>query len=149
MNYRKATLNDVEQLVELRKVQLMDEGIEPSQNIDAELRDFFQNKLQDGSLLQWVVEDQEEIIASGAVQFFEFPPSYNNKSGKKGYITNMYTKESYRGKGTATALLRKVVEGAKDAGVTKLWLGASKLGKPVYKKFGFTEADEYMELTID
>ena len=39
MIYRKATMNDVAKLMELRKRQLIDEGIEPSINMDGELKE--------------------------------------------------------------------------------------------------------------
>lgn len=61
----------------------------------------------------------------------------------------MYTKNAYRGKGIATTLLTKLVEEAKSLGIKKIWLGASKLGRPVYKKFGFKETDEWMELELE
>lgn len=143
--YRKADLNDVHQLMELRKKQLIAEGIEANIDIDKELYDFFNRKLGDNSLRQWLVEDDGIIIACGAVIIYELPPSYTNQNGKKGYITNMYTEENYRGKGIATTLLKKLVEEAANSGVSKLWLGASEMGRPVYKKFGFEETDEWLE----
>lgn len=148
MNYRKENIDDIDKLVELRKKQLAAEGIESSINIDKELSLFFENKLSDGSLIQWLVEDNDEIIACGAVIFYEFPPSYTNKSGKKAYISNMYTNENYRGQGIATKILSKLVDEAKITGVSKIWLEASAMGRPVYKKFGFVETDEFLELTI-
>jgi ribosomal protein S18 acetylase RimI-like enzyme len=148
LKFRKANTDDIDKLVDLRKKQLVEEGIEPNIDIDTELYVFFKNKLSEGTLIQWLVEDNEEIIACGAVIFYEFPPSYTNKTGKKAYITNMYTKENYRGQGIATNLLTKLVDEAKNSGITKIWLGASKLGKPVYKKFGFQETDEWLELNF-
>lgn len=148
MNYRKASLDDVDQLIALRKRQLVDEGIEPTIDINEELREFFHHKLSDGTLVQWLVEDEKEIIACGAIIFYDFPPSYTNKSGKKGYICNMYTNENYRGQGIATQLLHELVDEAKQLGITKIWLGASKLGMPVYKKFGFKESDDWLELNM-
>ncbi|WP_040203464.1 GNAT family N-acetyltransferase [Neobacillus jeddahensis] len=148
MEFRKATFDDIDQLIDLRKRQLVDEGIEPSIDIDTELADFFKKKLTDGSLMQWLVEDGEEVIACGAVLFYDFPPLYTNKSGKKAYITNMYTRDDYRGRGLATKLLALLVDETKAAGIAKIWLGASKLGRPVYKKFGFTETDEWLELDV-
>ncbi|MGM9923823.1 MAG: GNAT family N-acetyltransferase [Bacillus sp. (in: firmicutes)] len=145
MHYRKATINDLPNLVELRKKQLIDEGMEPTIDIDSELADFFTNKLTDGTLIQWLVEDNKEIIACGAVIFYEFPPSYSNKTGKRAYIANMYTNEDYRGQGIATELLTRLVEEVTISGVSKIWLGASTMGRPVYKKFGFIETDEYLE----
>lgn len=148
MNYRKATIEDMDKLVELRKKQLVDEGIEPNIDIDTELSVFFENKLSDGTLIQWLAEDLGEIIACGAVIFYDFPPSYTNKTGKKAYIANMYTNENYRGQGIATNLLTKLVKEARILGISKIWLGASKMGRPVYQKFGFKETDEFLELNI-
>ncbi|MBO0960903.1 GNAT family N-acetyltransferase [Neobacillus sp. MM2021_6] len=148
MNYRKATIDDIKALIDLRKRQLMDEGSNPTTDIDLELTVFFKNKLSDSSLIQWLVEENEEIIACGAIIVYEFPPSYTNKSGKKAYVTNMYTNEKYRGQGIATKLLTKLVEEAKNLDIRKIWLGASKLGRPVYKKYGFKESDEWLELNL-
>jgi ribosomal protein S18 acetylase RimI-like enzyme len=148
LNYRKANIDDIDTLITLRKKQLVDEGIVPTIDIDGELFDFFQNKLRDGSLIQWLAEDKNEIVACGAVVFYDFPPSYTNKTGKKAYVTNMYTQETYRGQGIATTLLTKLVDEVKDAGITRIWLGASKLGRPVYKKFGFQETEEWLELNF-
>jgi GNAT superfamily N-acetyltransferase len=148
LNFRKANLDDINKLIDLRKKQLVDEGIEPNTDIDTELNNFFKNKLIEGTLVQILVEDNEAIIACGAIIIYNFPPSYSNKSGKKGYVTNMFTREDYRGQGIATTLLTKLVEEAKELGVCNLWLGASKLGRPVYKKFGFKESDGWLEYNI-
>ncbi|WP_113883858.1 MULTISPECIES: GNAT family N-acetyltransferase [Cytobacillus] len=148
MNYRRANLNDIEKMVELRKIQLIDEGLEPNIDIDKELLVFFRDKLSEGRLIQWLVEDDEEIIACGAVIFYDFPPSYTNKTGKKAYIANMYTNENYRGQGIAKNLLSKLVEEVKLYGISRIWLGASDMGRPLYKKFGFKEADGFLELNI-
>lgn len=146
MYYRTATIDDIEALVKLRKKQLIDEGIEANKDIDEELIIFFRKKLSDHSLVEWLVLDNETIIATAAIVFYDFPPTYTNKSGIKGYITNMYTAPEYRGKGIATSLLDKLVEEAKNRKVEKLWLGASKLGRPVYLKYGFKETNEWLEL---
>jgi ribosomal protein S18 acetylase RimI-like enzyme len=146
--YRKATMNDVAEMMKLRKRQLIDEGIEPSVNMDDELLSFFERKLRDGTLIQWLVEDHGEVVACGAVLFYEFPPSYTNKTGKKAYIANMFTDENYRGRGIAKELLAKLVKEVRAAGISKIWLGASEMGRPVYRKFGFIESDEYLELDL-
>jgi len=148
MIYRKASSNDIETLMAIRKKQLVDEGIEPSIDINKELSDFFHTKLNDGSLVEWVVEDGAEIIATAAIVFYQFPPTYTNKTGWKGYITNMYTAANYRKRGIATNLLERLVEEAKSRKVKKLWLGASTLGRPVYERFGFKDTGEWLDLTI-
>lgn len=151
VEYRKANIEDIPLLKELRKKQLLDEGIEANQNIDQDLEQFFQKHLLSESLIQMLVVEQEhgKIIATGAIVIYEFPPTYTNSSGRKAYVTNMYTEEAFRGKGIATNLLKKLVEEARERDIKKMWLGASKLGRPVYKKFGFKETDEWMELEIE
>ena len=61
LKYRRANLNDIEKMVELRKKQLVDEGLEASIDIDKELSVFFKDKLSEGRLIQWLVEDDDEI----------------------------------------------------------------------------------------
>jgi len=148
MVYRKALVNDINKLVEIRKQQLIDEGIEPSIDIDKELNEFFYKYMADDSLIEWIVEDKGEIIATAAIVFYQFPPTYTNKTGWKGYITNMYTHSDYRKQGIASTLLEKLRDEAKERGIKKLWLGASRLGKPVYKKFGFKETTEWLDMDI-
>lgn len=148
LNFRKATRQDIKAMMHLRKSQLVDEGLEADIDIDEELYHFFEKQLSGGSLIQYLVEEDEEVVACGAFIIYPFPPSFTNRSGKRAYITNMYTNKDYRGKGIATKLLKLLVEEAKEAGIKKLWLGASEMGRPVYKKFGFIETDEYMELNI-
>lgn len=148
MNYRKAELGDIPALMELRKKQLIDEGISPDQDIDGELFSFFTDKMKDGSLVEWVAQEDEKIVATAAVIFYAFPPSYTNKKGVKGYITNMYTNPDFRGRGIAGLLLDRLVKEAASRDVKTLWLSASKMGRPVYLKYGFKETGEWMELDL-
>lgn len=148
MQYRKAVPEDIPELIKMRKQQLIDEGLKPDIDIDQTLYAYFQKAFREDSLVEWLVLDHNKIIATGAISFLQFPPTYTNKTGIKGYITNMFTEEAYRGRGIAKALLHKLTEEAKERGVTKLWLGASRMGRPVYLKFGFQETDEWLELDL-
>lgn len=144
MLYRLATPQDIPTLIELRKRQLIDEGSIPDTIINKELTAFFEHHLSDGSLIQWIVEEQDTIIATAGVVFYAFPPSYTNPSGMKGYITNVYTHSAFRGQGLASALLDKLVDEAKKRHIQVLLLEASTMGKPVYIKYGFVEMDTWM-----
>ena len=148
MNYRKADKKDIPLLVNIRKKQLIDEGIEPNIDIDEELTKYFNSKLADNSLVEWIAEEDNKIIATAAILFIDFPPTYTNKTGRKGYITNMYTEPTSRGKGIATGMLDRLVNEAKERNINKILLVASKLGRPVYKKYGFQGTDEWLELNL-
>ncbi len=148
MVYRLAAIHEINTLADLRKQQLADEGISADKDIDLELHNFFIKKMKDGTLVEWVAEENNVIIATAAIVFFEFPPSYKNKSGIKGYITNMYTAPAYRGRGIAVSLLNKLFTEAKERKVEHLWLSASQMRRPVYQKLGFKDSYDWMELHI-
>ena len=148
MLYRLATEQDIPVLCKIRKQQLIDEGGTPIPGIDEELLRYFTDKLADGSLVEWVLEDDGQIIATAAIAFMDFPPSYTNRTGLRGYITNMYTAPACRGKGIASAMLDRLKQEAEKRAVHSILLHASALGKPVYKRFGFVESDQWMELRL-
>jgi hypothetical protein len=45
-------------------------------------------------------------------------------------------------------LLTELLKDAEKRGIKKLWLGASKGGRPLYEKLGFIQQESYMELTL-
>lgn len=57
----------------------------------------------------------------------------------------MFTHVDFRNKGIAKKLLERLVAEAETRNVQHLFLIASEMGKPLYKKNGFTENDIYME----
>ena len=148
MNCRIAGEQDIPVMCQIRKQQLIDEGIAPDRNIGEELTQYFEKKLADHSLVEWLLEDHGSVAATAAIAFFEFPPSYTNPSGVKGYITNMYTAPQYRGKGIASEMLEKLKEEAKIRGVQEIWLISSVYGRSVYKRSGFIEEDNYMRIKL-
>ena len=145
MKFRLATLEDLELIIELRLQLLKDEGQEASSSIVDQVKVFFENQFASNQYVQWFVEQDNEVMATGAIQFIAFPPSYFNPTGIRGYIANMYTLPEHRNKGIARKLLQQLEAEAKARNVQHLFLIASEMGKPLYKKNGFTENDIYME----
>jgi len=45
-------------------------------------------------------------------------------------------------------MLEQCIEESKKSGVKRIWLHASKDGKPLYKKMGYTKKDIEMELFL-
>ena len=148
IHFRKAESSEIPLLAELRKKQLIDEGSAPNAEADVYMIPFFKKHLSDGSLVEWVAEEDGQIVATAAMMFMEFPPAYSNPTGVRGYVTNMYTSPEYRGKGIASALLEKLMEEARARNIRIIFLGASKMGKPVYRRFGFEETGKWMDLSL-
>ncbi|HBV04463.1 MULTISPECIES: GNAT family N-acetyltransferase [Mammaliicoccus] len=149
MHIRKATIDDLNIIVKLRKQQLIDEGSNPIIDIDHDLETFFTNVITDESLYQLLAVENEEVIATGAIIYYPFPPSYINQSGERAYVTNIYTHPNFRGHGIAQQIISLLIKDAEARDIKKIFLAASPLGKPVYKKLGFEEAPEWMEINYD
>ena len=151
MNKRLAGLGDVPVLTELRKRQLIDEGLPPvslRMDIDRELADYFTSAISSGTFISWIMDNGGEIIATSGVCFYALPPTYSNPSGRVAYITNMYTKPEYRRRGIAAELLELVIGEAKTRGYKIIRLHTSEYGKSVYSKAGFVDTDGFMALRI-
>ena len=118
MKKRLAEMNDIPVLIELRKKQLIDEGLPSVSNIDTDidmqLSDYFTSTIVDGSFISWVMENDGEIIATSGLCFYSLPPNFSNPTGRTAYVTNMYTKPEYRRKGIAAELLNMVIDEAKS-----------------------------------
>ena len=145
MYFRLASLEDIELLIDLRKQLLVEEGQIVSSNIEEELKRFFENQIASNQYVQWLVEQNHNVIATGAIQFISFPPSYFNPTGIRGYISNMYTHSESRNKGIGKQLLNQLLAEAKRRKVHHIFLISSEIGKPLYKKMGFKENEIYME----
>lgn len=149
IRFRKAGPEDIEQLAVIRKIQLQDEGQEANSLMDEELLRFFREKMAGGELIEWVAEGADgRMIATAAILFIDFPPAFTNPGGKKGYITNMYTADAYRGRGIAGQLMEKLEQEAAARSITKLILFASEMGRKAYIKSGFEETNVLMEKDI-
>ncbi len=148
MEFRKADIHDLDAIIETRKKQLIDEGYEPNTDIDQSLRDFFGGKFRENSIVEWLGEEDGKIVATAAVIFMTYPPSFRYPTGVRGYITNVYTAPEYRGRGIATSMLKRVKDEARSRGIRKLILMASDHGKPVYLRFGFVESEVWMDMDL-
>lgn len=148
MQYRKATIDDAHLLAELRKAQLIDEGQQPDSNIDEALQAFFRQQLKAGEIAVWLAEEDGKAVATGGIMFMQFPPSFENPTGIRGYITGMYTHHDYRRRGIATAMLDRLTDEARARNIHMLWLGASEMGEPVYIKYGFQRIDNWFRMDI-
>lgn len=149
MQYRPARTEEIDQLAELRKQQLIDEGQQPNCNMDRELHAFFVQSMRDDTLVEWVAEENGALVATAAIIFYPFPPSFTNPGGIRGYLTNVYTSPAFRGRGIAGDLLRLLITEAKKRKVSTLMLSASAMGRPVYEKLGFAGDKSWMTLRLE
>jgi len=146
VEYRKATVADIEALVELRKQQLLDEGLPALQSIDNELRSYFHAGLLNQTFVAWLALEGDTIVATSGLCFYQLPPTYSDPSGRVAYVTSMFTLKPYRRKGIASALLDKILGEARSLGFSTVRLHSSTDGRALYAKFGFVDSEGYMAL---
>lgn len=148
--YRKATTNDIDELVRTRIIVLraankLSEDTDMTQ-VEKESYDYYAKALQTSEHTAYLVYDEEMFIGAGGVSFYQVMPTYHNPSGKKAYIMNMYTAPEYRRQGVAYKALDLVVKEAKARGITQISLDASEVGRKLYEKYGFVPMKDEMEL---
>ena len=149
---RRAGIGDVDTLVALRLEMRRERetaALEiPESEFAALLSNYFTEAVTHGTFVSFIAWDGETAAACSGLSVVALPPSYGDLTGKKGYITNMYTRKAYRGRGLATRLLDTLKEFASESGCTTLALNASDAGYPVYKKYGFKDVSNEMKLKI-
>ena len=109
---------------------------------------FFREHIADGSFISYIVWDGDQAAACSGLSIQVHPPTYENPTGKHGYITNMYTRPAWRKRGIAKMLVDKLVEAAKAAGCMQLFLNASPMGRPLYVRYGFEPVEGEMSFKL-
>lgn len=149
---RKATLNDIDKLIEFR-IEFLREIQDPLLNSEMEIfrksiKEFFLNKMKCNEFMAWLAEVDDDIIATSGLSFLQKPPHFINITGEYAYIMNMYTKPEWRRKGIGSALLEKLFEEIKSRGIQSIVLHATLGGRPLYEKYGFRENDGDKEMIL-
>ena len=93
-----------------------------------------------------MAEDNEKIVGTGIVFYYNSVPSTFNVTGRNAYFTSMFVQEEYRRKGIATTMLKQLIDASKQKGYQIIMLNASEIGKALYRKFGFTDIQNGMIL---
>jgi len=148
--YKKADISDIDILTKMR-VQVLRVANRLSYDedmslIENESYNYYKECLVNGSHIAYLVIDDNKFIGAGGVSFYKVMPTYNNPKGVKAYIMNMYTHPDYRRKGIAYKTLDMLVNEAKNKGIDFITLEATEMGRPLYKKYGFKQMQDEMEL---
>lgn len=150
LNYKKATLNDIEILTETR-IEVLRAANRLSDDVDmTEVKKqsfmYYKEALTNGTHTAYLVFDDDHFAGAGGISYFQVMPTYHNPKGQKAYIMNMYTKPEYRRKGIALKTLDLLVMDARTRGILSISLEATEMGRPLYEKYGFVTMKDEMEL---
>ena len=150
MEYYRATIDDIGAMIEIRLSILKSANGLPDNtdftNIKHNLYSYYQDKLRSGEHIAFLAKENENIVATGGICFYQVLPTYHNPSGQKAYIINMFTEPEYRRKGIATKILDLLVKESLNRGVEFISLEATSMGKAVYENYGFKKMGAEMQL---
>lgn len=148
LEYVQATLDHLKTLTSTRIEVLMaanklDAGVDLSL-VEQQSLDYYRRALRNKDHIAYLVLDQGRVVGTGGVSFYSVMPTYDNPTGNKAYIMNMYSNPDYRRKGIALKMLDLLINASKQRGVTYITLEATKMGKPLYQQYGFIELSNEM-----
>lgn len=148
INFRYATISDLDFLVELR---IRDLKMFSNQNINQDtinnIKKFYQNGIKRQTCFTLLGFDNDNFVASGTLYLYNIMPSNENLLGRVGQLTNIWVKEEYRHQGIATKVVKELIALKKDE-CGMVCLNSSHEAKSLYQKIGFKTKENYMVMML-
>lgn len=144
MEARRATADDIAELVRLRQVMMDSVWSErPAEDWRTTCVAILERTLADGSMCAVVVDSPDGgLAACGVGMIAQRLPGPGCSSGRYGYIQSMSTDERWRRKGLARAVVEGLMAWFAEEDVARVDLHASAMGEPLYRSLGFTDPRE-------
>lgn len=139
-----ADKNDINELIRMRIAYMADDFGSVSdiekESMEKQLPDYFERKLNT-ELVAFVARDDDRIVSVAYLHIIEMPANSILLNGLYGEVLSVYTMPEYRGKGLCSTLMKNLVDRARDRGLGRIDLSATKEGYPIYKKLGFEDKE--------
>ena len=150
--FKRATVLDMDGLAEsrdevLRAVYGLGDEADLSA-VEKATREYYAGSLADGNHTAYLIRDGERFVGTGGISYYRVMPTWDNPTGWKAFIMNMYVRPEYRRKGIATRMLGVLLDDVKERGITHIGLEASEMGRPLYARHGFTGAGDELQLIL-
>ncbi|MBU0494574.1 MAG: GNAT family N-acetyltransferase [Chloroflexi bacterium] len=145
-NLRLATLDDVVDLVRLRRLMFESMGITDVAALDradVACEAYFRQALPAGVYRGWVAQAPDgRVVASAGYVIDRHPPGPWNPTGRIGYIMNLYVEPAHRRRSLARRIMETILAHLRAAGVCAFSLHATNVGRPLYESLGFAASNE-------
>ena len=150
LNYRKATLKDIDLLTKSR-IEVLRAANGFSDDADmTEVKhqsyEYYRKALHDSTHTAYLVFNSDRFAGAGGISYYQVMPTFRNPSGNKAYIMNIYTRPEYRRQGIARRMLDILIKDAKASCISFITLEATPMGRPLYEKAGFVPLNDEMIL---
>lgn len=149
MEIKKATQNDIDDLMQLRLEMLkVVNSLNEDANFDEKLvqcsREYFLN----GDQTTVFAMEGNKIAGCASISYITIMPTFSHPTGKRAHLMNVYTRKEFRRNGAGKMMINFLIDEAKSRGVTEISLDATEMGRPLYKTLGFNSNEEGMNLLL-
>lgn len=142
---RVASVDDVAELTELRRSFTFEDATDRQA-----VRDDFEESfarivgrgIASGHWVVWLAEVDGAIVSHVFVRAIEKIPRPTFELGAIGYVTNVYTRPEFRGRGIGRRVLDAVINWALEADVELLMVWPSETSVDHYTRHGFADRGE-------
>lgn len=148
IEYKKLTEKELDTFIDMRIIQLREEGATEDIDIKPSLRDYYERHMTDGTFVSWLAFDGDKIVGTSGISFVEKPPYFGCPNGRIGLLSSMFTSNEYRRQGIAKELLTRVVNEAREYGCGAVQITASDMGVLLYTDFGFKKNGNFMQYKL-
>ena len=141
---RLARLGDVGELVELRS-DFTFEDVAPTAarpGYEEECRAFLADAIASGRWQIWVAEVDGRLVSHAFVALVDKVPRPVRENARIAYLTNVYTRPDFRGKGIGAAVIARAQDAAREADVELMIVWPSDASVEFYEREGFEKPDE-------
>jgi len=144
IEYRKATLNDIELLVNTR-VSLIDEDSGLNENEKKDLYEsnkaYMQDAMKQETFISFLAFDGDIFVGTASACLYAVLPGKKLPKGKNAYIQNVYVLPSYRRQGIGKKVVSMVIDEVKQRGYTRITLHATQTGQALFSSCGFQNSE--------
>lgn len=142
INYRVATVDDVDALAGLRWLMETERHPEIEPTVDREAyfaaaRASIGGEIARGAHIAFIAEAGGEVVSCAILIWWTMLPTLTDFHRSRGYVSSVYTKPEFRRRSVARQLMTNLMERAREMGVSRLILWASEMGRPLYLDLGF------------
>lgn len=144
----RATREGIDTVMNIRIKMLMDVNKLSREAFDEDFKNLTKSFFMNGNQTTVLAMDEGTPIGCATICYLSVLPTFGHPTGKRAHIQNVFTQDSYRRQGIAKMMIEFLISEAAENGVTHLNLDASKEGRPLYYKLGFSDSEEGMELNL-
>ncbi|MCD7840501.1 MAG: ESCO1/2 family N-acetyltransferase, partial [Erysipelotrichaceae bacterium] len=107
IQYRRATIYDLELLVSIRKRDMRMFSTMPlTDEVITNIRRFYQEKLEKYEILTLLGYDKDILISTATIYYYHTLPSCSLPRGLIGQISNVWVDDKYRRQGIASKMIK-------------------------------------------